>query len=70
MIRWFGPFGVEVLLDPLGEVLDGQGEVLLGAVDPLLAGLLALAEGRGESLDDLIPVELVGVAFVDPFIVR
>ena len=33
------PLGVQVLLDPLAEVLDGQGEVVLGPVDPLFRRL-------------------------------
>ena len=60
------PLGVQVLLDPLAEVLDRQGEVVLGPVDPLFGGGLALAERFAERLDDLIPVELVGVPLLDP----
>ena len=60
------PLGVQVLLDPLAEVLDGQREVVLGPVDPLLGGRLTLAEGFAERLDDLIPVELVGVPLLRP----
>ena len=58
------PFGIEVLLDPLAEVLDRHREVVFGPVDPLFGCWLALAERFAESLDDFIPVELVSVPFL------
>ena len=44
------PLRVQVLLDPFAEVLDGQREVVLGTVDPLLRGVLALPERLGKGL--------------------
>ena len=60
------PLGIEIFLDPFAEVLDGQGEIVLGIVDPLLRRFSALAERLAERLDDLIPVELVGIPLVEP----
>ena len=42
-VAW--PFGIQVLPDPLGEVLHGEREIVLGIVDPFLRGFLALAQG-------------------------
>ena len=64
--RCCGPLESRYSFDPLAEVLDGQGEAVLGPVDPLLGGCLALAESFAERLDHLIPVELVGVPLLRP----
>ena len=61
-MRWSGPLAVEVLLHPLGEVLDGEAEVVLAAVDPLLDRVLALPQRLREGGDDFVPVEFPGVA--------
>ena len=61
----FSP-AIEIVLDPLAEVLDGQGKIVLSAINPFFTRLFALAEGMGQCLDDLVPIERVGVAFVNP----
>ena len=63
-----GTLGVEVLLHPLAEVLDGERKGVLHVVEPLGAGLLALSQGVGDRLDEGVPVELVGVALVEPLV--
>ena len=63
-----GAPAVEVFLDPLGEVLDGQQglEVVLGLVEPGPRALGALAQGVRQGLHQLVGVEAVAVSLLLP----
>ena len=61
-----GRLGVEILFDPMAKVFDRDAEGLFGILEPLMRRLGGKVENAGQRLLDVVLVELIAVALIEP----